>query len=76
MDREGAQFSLRHEAPQFHATGRVYFLAVYPATTKQYARFLTATRPTAAQRGLYLTLFKRLILPTSEKETLSRTARI
>jgi formylglycine-generating enzyme required for sulfatase activity len=44
-DRDGPQFSLRHETPQFRAHLPDFFIGIFAVTNEQFARFLTDSQP-------------------------------
>lgn len=63
MDKDGEQFALRHETPQFTATLPAYYIGVHAVTNEQFARFLDDAHPTARQLELWLPWPERLRVP-------------
>ncbi len=61
MDKDGEQFALRHETPQFTATLPAYYIGVYTVTNEQFARFLTETQPSPEQLELWLPWNDRIL---------------
>jgi formylglycine-generating enzyme required for sulfatase activity len=68
MDKDGPQFPLLHETPQFRAILPDFYLGVYAITNLQFAQFLSATRLSAQQLGVWLPWIDRLALPPNERE--------
>jgi sulfatase modifying factor 1 len=54
MDKDGPQFPLLHETPQFRAFVDDFHLAVFAITNEQFARFLSETRPSPPQLEQWL----------------------
>jgi len=65
MDKDGEQFALRHETPQFTAWTPSYYIGVYAVTNEQFARFLSETRPTPQQFDYWLPWNERILQPDS-----------
>jgi len=65
MDKEGPEFGLRHETPQFQGWTPLYFIGVYPVTNEQYARFLSEARPVRSRLDYWLPWNERIAPPDS-----------
>jgi iron(II)-dependent oxidoreductase len=65
MDKDGEQFALRHETPQFRLITPAYYIGVYAVTNEQFARFLSETRPTPQQFDYWLPWNERVLPPDS-----------
>lgn len=54
MDKDGPQFPLLHETPQFRAFVKDFCIGVYAVTNEQFARFLSETQPSPPQLEQWL----------------------
>ena len=63
MDKDGPQFPLLNETPQFHAFVPDFYIAVYAVTNFQFARFLSSTRPSREQLQLWLPWIEQISAP-------------
>jgi len=68
MDKEGPEFGLRHEMPQFQGWTPLYYIGVYAVTNEQFARFLSETRPARNQLDYWLPWNDRIAAPGSIDE--------
>jgi formylglycine-generating enzyme required for sulfatase activity len=78
MDRDGEQFPLLNEAPQFIAFVPDFYIGIYAVTNAQFARFLSDVRPSPPQLRLWVPWMEHIVaffgirelyrpLPGSEK---------
>jgi formylglycine-generating enzyme required for sulfatase activity len=67
MDKDGEQFALRHETPQFSAALPAYYIGVYAVTNAQFARFVDDARPTPKELETWLPWPDRLRAPGFEQ---------
>jgi formylglycine-generating enzyme required for sulfatase activity len=63
MDKDGPQFPLLHETPQFRAYIDNFYLSVFAVTNEQFARFLSGTRPSAEQLQRWVSWLDRITPP-------------
>lgn len=63
MDKDGPQFPLLHETPQFRTQVPDFYIGVFAVTNEQFARFLSATRPSAQELGVWLPWIDRIARP-------------
>ena len=68
MDKDGEQFALSHEAPQFTGWTPLYYIGMHAVTNEQFARFLSDARPTPQQLEHWLPWNERIIIPHAENE--------
>jgi formylglycine-generating enzyme required for sulfatase activity len=68
MDKDGEQFALRHEMPQFRAVVPAFYIGVYAVTNEQFARFLSSVRPAPDQRKVWIPWLDRIVTPASDSE--------
>ncbi len=61
MDKDGEQFALRHETPQFTGWTPLYYIGVYAVTNEQFARFLADVNPTPQQLEHWLPWNERIL---------------
>jgi formylglycine-generating enzyme required for sulfatase activity len=66
LDKDGNLFSLTDETPQFEAFIRSFYIGVFAVTNRQFARFLTATRPPLGVLNLLLPWRERIHSPDDE----------
>jgi len=67
-DKDGPQFALLNETPQFIAFVPDFYLAVYAVTNEQFARFLSQARPSPEQLQLWIPWVERIALPVTANE--------
>jgi formylglycine-generating enzyme required for sulfatase activity len=60
LDKDGELFSLENEGPQFGAFLPAYYFGVYAVTNRQFARFLSSTRPSIAVLNLWMPWRERI----------------
>src|ERR1017187_4378255 len=65
MDKDGEQFALRHETPQFTGWMPSFYIGIYAVTNEQFARFLSEAQPAQVQLGYWLPWNERILLPVS-----------
>jgi formylglycine-generating enzyme required for sulfatase activity len=65
MDKEGPEFVLRHETPQFTARTPPFYIGVYAVMNEQFASFLSETQPAKEQLDYWLPWNERILLPDS-----------
>jgi formylglycine-generating enzyme required for sulfatase activity len=63
LDKERELFSLDNERPQFEAFLAAYYIGVYTVTNEQFARFLSETRPSAADLCFWIPWRDRIRSP-------------
>ena len=63
MDKDGAQFPLLNETPQFTAMVPDFYMGVYNVTNFQFALFLSRRRPSIEQLQLWLPWMERIVPP-------------
>jgi formylglycine-generating enzyme required for sulfatase activity len=68
LDKDGPQFPLLHETPQFRAKIDNFYLSVFAATNEQFARFLSETRPSVEQLQHWISWLDRIIVAPNESE--------
>jgi formylglycine-generating enzyme required for sulfatase activity len=66
MDKDGPQFPLLHETPQFRAKIDNFYLGVFPVTNEQFARFLSERKPSADQLQQWVSWLDRIVVSPSE----------
>jgi formylglycine-generating enzyme required for sulfatase activity len=69
MDKDGSQFPLLHETPQFRAKIDNFYLSVFAVTNEQFARFLSETRPSAEQLQRWVSWLDRIVVSRDESQT-------
>jgi sulfatase modifying factor 1 len=62
MDKDGPQFPLLHETPQFRAWADDFYIGIYAVTNEQFARFLSETRPSAADLQRWVSWLDRIVV--------------
>lgn len=62
-DRDGPQFSLRNETPQFRAHLPAFSIGVHAVTNEQFARFLTESQPKPEQLSEWVSSLDRIYGP-------------
>jgi formylglycine-generating enzyme required for sulfatase activity len=60
MDKEGPQFPLLHETPQFRAKIGNFYLGVFTVTNEQFARFLSDTKPSVVELQRWVSWLDRI----------------
>lgn len=60
VDKDGPQFPLKHETPQFRASIDDFYIGVYAVTNEQFARFLSETKPSAADLQRWVSWLDRI----------------
>jgi formylglycine-generating enzyme required for sulfatase activity len=65
MDKDGPQFPLLHETPQFRASVPDFYIGVYTVTNEQFARFLSETTPNAEELQGWVTWLDGIAALTS-----------
>lgn len=68
MDKDGPQFPLLHETPQFRALLPDFYISVFAITNDQFARFLSEIRPPVQQLGIWLPWIDRITAGPKEDE--------
>src|SRR5438034_11553792 len=63
MDKDGPQFPLLHETPQFRAKIENFYLSVFAVTNEQFARFLSETKPSAEGLQRWVSWLDRITPP-------------
>jgi formylglycine-generating enzyme required for sulfatase activity len=63
MDKAGPQFALLHETPQFTARTNAFYLSAFAVTNNQFARFLSQTKPSAAELRRWVSWLDRIDPP-------------
>jgi formylglycine-generating enzyme required for sulfatase activity len=69
LDREGELFSLENEGPQFNAFVPAYYVAVYPVTNEQFARFLSSTLPCLSVLSWWIPWREKIHLPEEDSSS-------
>ncbi len=69
MDKDGPQFPLLHETPQFRAELDNFYLSVFAVTNEQFARFLSEIRPSAEQLQRWISWLDRIIIRSNESDS-------
>lgn len=69
MDKDGPQFALLHETPQFRALIGDFYLGVYAVTNEQFANFLNQVRPSPDQLQLWMTWPDGILVPPNESKS-------
>ena len=73
MDKDGPIFPLRHETPQCRIFVPDFEIGVHAVTNEQFARFLSATRPSPAQLEFWMSSLVRITSPAAPNEPFSVT---
>lgn len=68
MDRDGDQFSLLNETPQFVAFVPAFYIGIYAVTNAQFVRFLSDVRPSVRQRELWVPWLERILAPSNHRD--------
>jgi formylglycine-generating enzyme required for sulfatase activity len=68
MDKDGDQFALLNETPQFIVFVPSFYISVYAVTNAQFARFLSDVLPSRSQLQLWLPWMERIIGPSSDRD--------
>ena len=66
MDKDGPQFPLLHETPQFRAKIGNFYLSVFAVTNEQFARFLSETKPSPEQLQHWVSWLDRIVVAANE----------
>ena len=61
MHKEGPSFALLHETPQFEAWLPDFCIGLYAVTNEQFARFLSAVRPSSRQLSTWVQRLDRIV---------------
>ncbi|MGH8165340.1 MAG: formylglycine-generating enzyme family protein, partial [Rhodanobacteraceae bacterium] len=62
MDKDGPQFPLLHETPQFPAFADDFYLGVCAVTNEQFARFLSEMQPSASDLQRWISWLDRTVV--------------
>jgi formylglycine-generating enzyme required for sulfatase activity len=71
LDHDGSLFELGRETPQFRAHVPSFSIGVHVVTNQQFAQFLSAMRPSAALRALWIPDPEQILAPSREDESYS-----
>lgn len=66
MDKDGDQFPLHDETPQFTASTPAFYLGAYAVTNAQFARFLSETHPAHQQFERWMPWVEQIVVPENE----------
>src|SRR6266699_864784 len=69
MDKDGPQFPLLHETPQFRAFTDDFYLSVFAVTNGQFARFLSETNPSPEQLQRWVSWLDRIVIAPNDPES-------
>jgi formylglycine-generating enzyme required for sulfatase activity len=69
MDKDGPQFPLLHETPQFRAFTDDFYLSVFAVTNGQFARFLSETNPSPEQLQRWVSWLDRIVVSRDASQT-------
>jgi len=64
MHKDGPAFALLHETPQFEAWRPAFYISIYAVTNLQFARFLSAARPSTRRLESWVERLEHIALPT------------
>jgi formylglycine-generating enzyme required for sulfatase activity len=68
MDKDGDQFALLNETPQFIAFVPAFYIGIYSVTNAQFARFLSDKRPSPLQLKTWIPWIERILVPSNSRD--------
>jgi len=74
MHKDGGSFALLHESPQFEAWTPGFSIGVFAVSNAQFARFLSAIRPSAGQLASWVQRLERIAVPAGTRRRYEATA--
>jgi sulfatase modifying factor 1 len=68
VDKDGEQFPLLNETPQFIAFVPAFYIGIYTVTNAQFARFLSDARPSPPELRWWVPRMEQIDAPSSNRE--------